>query len=119
VPKQTIAEKATQYIVDGKISVRAVDLDMRHAHIQAAGTRPQPYNVHFTEGGWTCDCPAIVNGHTECAHINAAKRLVPDLRPVAKPKIGQNDVDLDDFLSALCPSTTNGKPGEDFSLDEL
>lgn len=117
--RQTTAEKAAQYLSEGKISVRRLDPEHRVAHLQAAGSRAQPYNMHFTEGGWTCDCPAIVNGHAECAHIIAAKLLVPDLRPVAKPKIGgERDSDLDDFLSALIPCGP-GKPGEDFDIDEL
>lgn len=71
--RQAIEEKAKQYLLDGKVSIREAESSpgRSRASFRVQGSSPKPYLVSVDSGGWVCDCPAML----ECAHIVACKTI--------------------------------------------
>lgn len=94
-------KKAREYLADGKVSVRAVDLEAATALVHVSGSKPgEPYHVAVRGSTVVCDCPARIH---DCAHALAAALVVPvaELEAPATrvPFVGA--ADLEGFLAGL------------------
>jgi hypothetical protein len=59
--RENALNKGRRYVCEGRLVVRAVDDRNAHAECRGDGAI---YKVGFTDGRWTCDCPAL----TRCSH---------------------------------------------------
>lgn len=70
--RETIEEKASRYLVEGRLTIELVAPD----EIRATCAGGQRYELGLEAGAWWCSCPA----RTRCAHL-AALELVTDPEP--------------------------------------
>lgn len=80
--------KALRYLSEGRVRAERVDAHTRTAVFRVIGSAPVAYQVQFTHGLWSCDCPARV---ASCAHVKACSlvsaplgSVAPVLRPVRR-----------------------------------
>lgn len=65
---ETVAQKATRYLAEGRIVVTAVDGDLVRATCRGAG---ELYTLGHEPGqGWHCSCPVRTD---RCAHLTALR----------------------------------------------
>ena len=75
----TTAGKAERLLLDGRVTVRAADLDGRLT-ADVEGDHGL-WSVHRTAGGsWTCSCPAAWFTRA-CSHMAAVRLITGDQRP--------------------------------------
>lgn len=74
-PKVPAAHKHLAYLVQGRCKIESADDQTMTASVR--GSDPEPYEVHYSMGHWTCSCPARV---PVCVHIRAV-RMVWKPRP--------------------------------------
>jgi hypothetical protein len=76
-------EKAKRYLVEGRVKVLSVGLGS--ATIEVQGSQPDPYEVVYFQGTWSCNCEAQV---WHCAHVAAAYLVVDPARTrVSEPDV--------------------------------
>jgi hypothetical protein len=98
MPRETIQEKSLRYIAEGRLRVLEVNPDARTATIECKGSRERPYTQRFYQGVWACNCEARV----ECAHLTAAKLVVPwDATVDPSFADSASDPELDAFLADI------------------
>lgn len=68
--RETIEQKASRYLSEGRLTVRS-----RSGHtVEATCTGGDLYRLGHAPGdGWFCDCPAFAN---PCAHLVALQLVV-------------------------------------------
>ena len=61
---ETIAEKASRYLIEGRLIVERVD---EHAIVARCRGRGAVYRLGYHDDGWHCTCPA----RGDCSHLLA------------------------------------------------
>lgn len=101
MPRETARDKATRYLIEGRLILVTVDPDRVVATCRGEGVL---YRLGFAGGRWWCDCPARSEN---CCHVLAAKRCVAiDLSPPRWLRPGEQDVRID---GRDHPSTFEGR----------
>lgn len=92
--RQTIQEKALDYLQEGRIQVVRAD---RHSIVlEVQGSDKHPYQAVFSAGMWSCSCPARVQ---ECAHVLAACLISPFRNSEAEIEMPAEASDLDELFA--------------------
>ena len=74
--RETVRDKATRYLVEGRVILTIVEDRQVRARIRGEGAQ---YQAGWIDGLWHCTCPARGDN---CAHIVALKRCTaPDVVP--------------------------------------
>lgn len=69
MPRESAADKAARYLVEGRLQVVSVDDERIVARCRGSGTI---YDCGLDAGGWHCACPARTD---RCAHLRALRRV--------------------------------------------
>jgi uncharacterized Zn finger protein len=81
MPRESVETKGRRYLLEGRLTVIAVDESIVRATCRGAGAL---YQLGFDGEAWSCSCPAV----GRCAHLVAVQLVtvrgqVDDPEPVA------------------------------------
>jgi uncharacterized Zn finger protein len=65
--------KASRYLVEARVRILTASEDGGYVSAEVRSDHSVVYVVAFTEGAWTCTCPAF---NPSCAHVLAVQRVV-------------------------------------------
>lgn len=70
--RESVTEKASRYLVEGRIVLEEVGRHGVRASVRGEGC---VYRTEWVAGRWSCNCPHRART-TDCSHVAAIKRVV-------------------------------------------
>lgn len=68
--RENARDKASRYLLEGRVIIATIRRDYCHARIRGDG---HVYTAEYRDRSWRCNCPAR---SIACAHVLAVQRVV-------------------------------------------